>query len=125
MRQEARSKGRKGLLFGGVLIVALAVAAVWMFRSSASGEAGTAGRLKPAALCSACGYYVEGSALELEGDGGARAPIYGPGYKCPKCGKKTLYVNPFICGKCKTPFLLGKDDTGKAVAKCPKCGWTP
>lgn len=125
MRQEARSNRRKGLLFGGVVIVALAVAAVWMFRSSASGEAGAAGRLKPAALCSACGYYVEGSALKLEGGDGARAPLYGPGYKCPKCGKDTLYLNPFTCPKCKTRFLLGQAGTGKAASKCPKCGWTP
>ncbi|MGQ9650950.1 MAG: hypothetical protein ACUVXJ_12640 [Phycisphaerae bacterium] len=121
----AQGRRRKGLWFGGAIIAVLAAAAVWIIWSSASEEAGAAGSLKPAALCAACGYYVEGSALQLVGDGGARAPVYGPGYECPKCGKKTLYVNPFICGKCKTPFLLSEDAAGKVVAKCPECGWTP
>ncbi len=125
MRQEAQGDRRKRFLLGGAIIVVLAVAAVWIIWSSASGEAGTAGGLKPAALCAACGYYVEGSALKLEGGEGARAPLYGPGYKCPKCGKDALYPNPFTCPKCKTHFLLGQAGTGKEAGKCPKCGWTP
>jgi hypothetical protein len=114
---------RKRLVMGG--LVALVEAALGgMVWSLAWGDDGGSGTIKPAAMCSACGYYAEGSALKLEGGGGSRAPVFGPGYKCPRCGKNTLYINPFTCEKCKTHFLLSKSRDGKVVAMCPKCGWT-
>jgi hypothetical protein len=122
MREHASGDRRNGFLFGGLAVLGVA-ALSWTVWAFALGGGGTTGDLKPAALCSACGYFAEGPQLKLEGSG-ARAPVYGPGYKCPKCGKETLYVNPFICQKCKTPFLLVQSGAGKAVAKCPRCGWT-
>jgi hypothetical protein len=123
MREDALGGRRKPFLIGGLAVLAVG-AFGWMTWSSLAAKGGTPGSLKPAAMCSACGFHAEGSTLKLEGTGAARAPIYGPGYKCPKCGKQTLYVNPLLCQKCKAPFLFGQSGAGKTATRCPKCGGT-
>lgn len=92
----------------------------WTFWPARPAGADT-GSLVPKLLCSGCGLLADVSQVKLEGDA-ARAPAMGPGYKCPKCQKRSLYPNPYICSKCKTPFLLGKDKSGEFSSKCPKCG---
>jgi hypothetical protein len=76
-------------------------------------------------LCSGCKYQGSIPMTELKAHGQpSMAPMFGPGYVCPSCKKTTLYANPIVCKKCKTPFLLSPGPSGSAVAKCPKCGWT-
>lgn len=77
-------------------------------------------------LCASCNHTadVEVSELTPPAGGGkaARMPFGGPGYKCPKCGKETLYANPLVCPKCQTLFLMTKGASGAPESKCPKCG---
>ncbi len=76
-------------------------------------------------LCGKCGYSGECSLAKLvppAGGQAARSPVYGPGYKCPKCGQETLYTRPMKCSGCGTLYLSSKDASGAIVSKCPKCG---
>lgn len=111
-----------------VAVIALAGAAwtLWGYFASA-GASGVDGRIELTVLCGneKCNYTAVADVNELtppaSGKAG-RTPFNGPGYKCPKCGKETLYVSPFECPKCKTLFLMSKGASGAPEAKCPKCG---
>ena len=109
-----------------VAVIALAAAAwmMWGYLGSA-GAAGVEGRIVLKVLCNQCKYTAETDVSSLTPPAAgkaARTPVTGPGYKCPKCGKETLYVSPFECPKCKTLFLMSKGASGAPEAKCPKCG---
>lgn len=111
-----------------VAVIALAGAAwtLWGYFGS-SGATGVAGRIEVKVLCDNCKYTADAEVSELTPPAGgqvARAPLFGPGYKCPKCGKETLYPNPYVCPKCQTLFLTSKGAAGAPERKCPKCGQT-
>jgi len=116
----------------GVLGIAAIAVMGWALWSSLSGGDNPSGEkdVEITVLCSTCGYLDKMTVSQLAPympSGGRRpaiAPMYGPGYKCPKCGKQTLYPNPIKCPKCGTYFLLRPDASGAAIVKCPKCGWT-
>lgn len=82
---------------------------------------------KLSAMCSdaKCGFMEELSTSKLvEPSSGSAAgsPAVGPGYKCPKCGKETLYTTVVKCGQCQTAYLPTRDEGGRTVRRCPKCG---
>jgi hypothetical protein len=109
-----------------VAVIALAGAAwmTWGYLGSA-GASGVEGRIEVKVFCDKCKYTADAEVSELTpptGGKAARAPIYGPGYKCPKCKQETLYVNPTVCTKCQTLFLKSKGASGASEYKCPKCG---
>ncbi|HOW70561.1 MAG TPA: hypothetical protein PKY77_08175 [Phycisphaerae bacterium] len=109
-----------------VTVVAVAVAAwmTWGYLGRA-GASGVEGRIELKVFCDQCKYTADAELSELTPPAGgkaARAPIFGPGYKCPKCGKETLYANPYVCTKCQTLFLMSKGASGAPERKCPKCG---
>lgn len=107
-----------------VIALAGAVWTLWGYLGS-SGATGVAGRIEVKVLCDNCKYTTdtEVSALTLPPGGQvARAPLFGAGYKCPKCSKETLYPNPYVCPKCQTLFLMSVGATGAPERKCPKCG---
>lgn len=118
------------IVVGGLAGVAVLVMA-WVLWSQLGGEGRLSGSdtVKEAVLCGdpKCGFSGEMAYAELKTSAGiaqaARAPVYGPGYKCTKCGKDTLYTNPTACAKCNTRFLTSRDASGYILDKCPKCGW--
>ena len=114
--------------------VALAVIALgavgvlgWVIWSSGSGGGSGEDDFGQEVLCSECKYFGEMTMSDLAplapGGGGraAMAPAYGAGYKCPKCGKQTLYTNPIKCPKCGTRFLVTSGPGGVPLDTCPKC----
>lgn len=114
----------------GVAVLAVAVVGglLWyQFKGASSVEARAP--QKTTVLCAdeKCGFSGD---LELKsltfaagaGQQAARAPIYGPGYKCPKCGRNTLYSDPLKCVGCGTLYLPRQDASGAIVQRCPKCG---
>jgi hypothetical protein len=114
----------------GAAALLVAVVIGWLlwyqFKGGSSAEARAP--QKTPVLCAAekCGYSGE---LELKsltfaagaGQQAARAPVYGPGYKCPKCGQNTLYTDPMKCSTCGTLYLPRLDASGAIVQRCPKC----
>lgn len=119
----SNSGGGRGLLIGGAIAVVCMAGTAWFLWPSPGDtrpEPGV-GALVPKVLCSSCGFCADAKSVELVGDA-AVAPALGPGYKCPKCNKPTLYTNPYVCKKCATPFLGQPDGAGNFVGKCPKCG---
>ncbi len=117
------------LLLGVAAVVAVVVLGwlVWS-RVSDGSDTDRAPRTVPV-LCAndKCGYSGEVEPKDLVFAAGAsmqpaRAPIWGPGYKCPKCGENTLYTGSIKCSGCGAPFLPSFDASGSVVRKCPKCG---
>lgn len=116
--QEASwARGKWLLGAGGIACVA---GVMWLLWPAKTGDA-VSSPMVPKVLCSSCGFIADAAKVNLDGQA-ARAPAMGPGYKCPNCQKRTLYPNPYICKKCKTPFLISRNASGEFSAKCPKCG---
>ncbi|MBP7934747.1 MAG: hypothetical protein KA354_08890 [Phycisphaerae bacterium] len=116
-----RSLGRGLLIVGAVAAVCIG-GMVWILRPSdeTKPEPGISAFVAKV-LCSSCGFFGDAKAVALDGDSAA-APALGPGYKCPKCNKRTLYANPYLCKQCGTPFLGQPNGAGDFIGKCPKCG---
>lgn len=122
------SKALKQPVLAIVAVVAFG-AAIWIFLTHRA-PAGTGDTdIKQTALCADCGYFAETSLSALmqntprNGALPAMCPADGPGFKCPQCGKLTLYTNPIVCQKCGKKFLISRDARGEHVVKCPGCGW--
>ncbi len=112
--------GRAPIILLGLGLAAIcAVAVAWALRPSEPGAG--EGTLVPKVLCSSCEFFGDVTQVRLEGTA-ARVPVLGPGYKCPKCQKDTLYPNPYICKNCGKPFLAAAEGSGELSSKCPKCG---
>jgi hypothetical protein len=115
------------IVLGAVAALAVVVMA-WVVWAQASGQeagGGKEGSHVPVLCANArCGHVGEASLPKLVPPGGgspARAPAWGPGYKCPKCGQETLYTEPKKCEKCGTLYLSTVDANGSIVSQCPKC----
>jgi len=114
------SQGRGQWLLGALVVVCLAGAA-WSLWGPTKPDGAGKTTIVPKVMCSSCGFVADVGQVELEGEA-ARVPAMGPGYKCPKCGNRTLYPNPYICKQCKTPFLLSKDASGNTRPSVPSVG---
>ena len=117
-----RKLGRRTIVLLAIFGVVCVAGFVWKIRQPAAAADETAGTsLVPKVLCSSCGFLGEADQVKLAGEA-ARAPALGPGFKCPQCGKNTLYPNPYICRKCGKPFLMSKNASEELTSKCPQCG---
>jgi hypothetical protein len=111
-------------VLGAVAVLALGLVGWGLWNQFGSSSTASEGPGDRKVLCARCGYFAETSLSSLKVKSGqrpARAPAYGPGYICPKCGQATLYLNPCICSACQTPFLVGGGDGQPMQAVCPKC----
>ena len=117
------------VVLGAVVAVAVVAIGLVVWRQASDSSAADNRSNTVTVLCAneKCGYSGEAESKKLVFAGGAndqpaQAPAYGLGYKCPKCGKNSLYMEPMKCGSCGTLFLPRLDASGAMVQNCPKCG---
>jgi hypothetical protein len=124
MIKMALSSGQQKALLAAAVVVIVAGVGWSIAGAFRGGATSKEPDMSMPVLCSACGYHAPVMLAELKRNGQpALAPMFGPGYVCPSCGKTTLYANPTVCEKCKSLFLMSPGPSGAAVEKCPKCGW--
>jgi hypothetical protein len=120
------------LTWGATAVLVAAIVGWLLWSQFKGGPAEVGAPEKATVLCAneKCGYSGEIEVKNLAfaagaGQQPARAPIYGPGYKCPKCGQNTLYKDPQKCASCGTLYLPRQDASGAIIQRCPKCGKGP